>query len=295
MRLADIWSHAIIASEAKSLVKGLKEGDIVIAISQSGETIDTLTAVRYAKERGASVIAISNVIDSAIPRESHYSIYTRAGPEIGVAATKTFTTQVALLTYLAIKVAELRRTISKRKANDLVSCLREIPDIASNVIALAEAKARRLAKRIANVRNVYYLGRGLGVPTSMEGALKLKEIAYIHAEAYPAGESKHGPIALVEKDFPVMFTVLNDENYELILSNIEEMKARGAWIISVAPRNTSEVHKLSDEVFEMPNILPEVSPIIYIIPYQLLAYYTATTKGFDPDKPRNLAKTVTVI
>ena len=293
--LANIWSQAVISSEAKWLVKGLKENDVVIAISQSGETIDTLTAVRYAKQQGARTIAISNVIDSAIPRETHHVIYTRAGPEIGVAATKTFTTQVILLTYIALKVAKVKRSSLSKNIDDLIIELKQIPDIASKVITLIEAKARKLAKRFAQINNAFYLGRGLGVPIAMEGALKLKEIAYVHAEAYPAGESKHGPIALVERGFPVIFTVLNDESYELILSNIEEMRARGAWIISVAPNNAMEVRKLSHEIFELPNIPPELAPAIYIMPYQLLAYYTATTKGLDPDKPRNLAKTVTVI
>ena len=293
--LANTWSQAIISSEAKWLVRGLREGDVVIAISQSGETIDTLTAVRYAKQQGACTIAISNVIDSAIPRETHYAIYTRAGPEIGVAATKTFTTQVVLLTYIALKVAKTKKSLPSKNIDYLITELEQIPDIASKVITFIEAKTRRLAKRLAHINNAFYLGRGLGVPIAMEGALKLKEIAYIHAEAYPAGESKHGPIALVERGFPVIFTVLNDESYELILSNIEEMRAREAWIISIAPHNATEVRRLSHEIFELPNISPELTPAIYIIPYQLLAYYTATTRGYDPDKPRNLAKTVTVI
>ncbi len=293
--LAGIWSTAIISSEAKWYLKGLSSNDVVIAVSQSGETIDTLLAVREARKRGAFVIALSNVVDSAIPRESDASIYTRAGPEIGVAATKTFTTQVATLTYLAIKLGEYRGTLSNDEASSLKSSLREIPDIVSKVISIHEARAKELARGLASKQSAFYLGRGLGLPTSMEGALKLKEIAYIHAEAYPAGESKHGPIALVEEGFPVFFTILGKEDSELLRSNIEEMKARYAWTVGVVPSSEEEVIKLLHEAFIMPSLSMYIAPIAYIVPYQLIAYYTSVTRGFNPDKPRNLAKTVTVV
>jgi len=293
--LAEISSNAIISSEAKWYIKSIREGDVVIAVSQSGETIDTLLAVREAKNRGALVIALSNVIDSAIPRESDLSIYTRAGPEIGVAATKTFTTQVATLTYLSIKLGEVRGTLKRGLIDEMLSDLRKIPEVVSNVITYHEARTRALAKRLSKKQSAYYLGRGFGLPVSMEGALKLKEVAYLHAEAYPAGESKHGPIALVEEDFPVFFTVLGKIDEELLKSNVEEMKARYAWTIGVVPKSSEEIIRLLRDPIKMPVINPYIAPIAYIVPYQLIAYYTAITRGYDPDKPRNLAKTVTVV
>ena len=293
--LARKRSVAVISSEARWHLKSLGEGDAVIAVSQSGETIDTLLAVREAKSVGALTIALSNVVDSAIPRESHMAIYTRAGPEIGVAATKTFTTQVAVLSYLAVKVAERVGAISGYEASEYVTALRRVPETAAAIIAMHEAKARAVARRMAERTNAFYLGRGYSLPIAMEGALKLKEIAYVHAEAYPAGESKHGPIALVEESFPVLFTAVGRSDGEMIRSNIEEMKARLAWTLAVAPQSLSDVLRAVDVAFKMPD-LPEVAAVVtYVIPYQLIAYYTAVRKGHDPDKPRNLAKTVTVV
>lgn len=292
--LAQMKSYAVISSEIRWFIKGVDDGDVIIAVSQSGETIDTLMAVREARRRGALTIALVNVIDSAISRESHFSIYTRAGPEIGVAATKTFTAQVAALSYLAIRVSELKGTLPRHRVEELKSELSRLPEYMANTIAICEARARSLSRYISSKPSAFYLGRGLGVPLSMEGALKLKEIAYIHAEAYPAGESKHGPIALVDEGFPTIFTILSEEDGNLILSNVEEMKARGAWTIAVAPKKLEKVFKLFDYVFEVPTLMYEVAPATYIIPHQLIAYYTAITRGYDPDKPRNLAKTVTV-
>lgn len=293
--LARKRSAAIISSEARWHLRSLREGDVVIAVSQSGETIDTLLAVREARKAGALTIALSNVVDSAIPRESHMAIYTRAGPEIGVAATKTFTTQVAVLSYLAVKVAERVGAISDHEAGEYVAALRKVPETAATIITMHEAKARAVARRMAERTNAFYLGRGYSLPIAMEGALKLKEIAYVHAEAYPAGESKHGPIALVEENFPVLFTAVGREDGEMIRSNIEEMKARLAWTLAVAPESLKEVLRAVDVAFRMPD-LPEVAAVVaYVIPYQLIAYYTAVRKGHDPDKPRNLAKTVTVV
>ncbi|OYT51054.1 MAG: glutamine--fructose-6-phosphate transaminase (isomerizing) [Desulfurococcales archaeon ex4484_204] len=293
--LAELWSSAMISSEARWYLRSVGDNDVVIAVSQSGETIDTLLAVREAKRRGAIVIALSNVVDSAIPRESDLSIYMRAGPEIGVAATKTFTAQVAVLTYLAAKAGERRGVINGKYLDGVVGDLRRAPSLISRVISVYEGRIRRIAGMLASKQSAFYLGRGLGLPVSMEGALKLKEVAYIHAEAYPAGESKHGPIALIEEGFPVVFTSLGREDGELLKSNIEEMKARYAWIIAVTPKGSEEITKLVDDVFEMPPMKYEASPVVYIVPYQLLAYYTAVSKGYDPDKPRNLAKTVTVV
>ncbi len=295
--IAGVWSIPIISSEMRWYLRSLGKSDAVIAVSQSGETIDTLLAVREAKRMGVLTIALSNVIDSAIPRESDLVIYTRAGPEIGVAATKTFTTQVAALTYLAAELARVKGLMSEGEFTDYVAELKKLPEVIAGVIAQYEAKARSIAKNMVNKNSAFYLGRGYGLPISMEGALKLKEIAYIHAEAYPAGESKHGPIALVEEDFPVVFTALSSEEYELIKSNMEEMRARYAWVIAVVPKTGSiskEVLRLASECIPLPPLNPAIAPAAYIIPHQLIAYYTAVFRGYDPDKPRNLAKTVTV-
>lgn len=292
--LIGVKATAFIASEYSRFRKSIARNDLLIAVSQSGETIDTLMAVRRAKNKGAIIAAISNVIDSAIPRESHIAVYTRAGPEIGVAATKTFTTQVLLLTWIVIKAAEIKGELPPRRTSEMLDLLKKIPDIVNTTIRIAEPLARKISSEIALKTNAYYLGRGLAVPISMEGALKLKEIAYIHAEAYPAGESKHGPIALVEEGFPIFFTILSDEYKDLIIANIEEMRARGAWIITVAPKDHEKVFNISSFTFKMPRLEYWAETIPYIIPYQLIAYYTSITRGYDPDKPRNLAKTVTV-
>ncbi|MEM2376221.1 MAG: glutamine--fructose-6-phosphate transaminase (isomerizing) [Sulfolobales archaeon] len=292
--LAGIKAHAVVSSEMKWFINSINSDDAVIAVSQSGETIDTLLAVRDARKRDALTIALTNIIDSALARESHLAIYTRAGPEIGVAATKTYTAQVASLALISVKLAEYLRTCPESKLSELKSELRELPDILSTVISVSEPKARALSSIIGTKHSMYFLGRGLGLPTSMEGALKLKEVSYIHAEAYPAGESKHGPIALVDEGFPVSFTILGDE-IDTIFSNVEEMRARGAWTLAVMPKGFEKISKYFNYVFELHRISYELAPAVYIVPYQLLAYYTALSRGYDPDKPRNLAKTVTVV
>ena len=267
-----INSTPLIASEYYN-IKG-KKGDFVIAISQSGETIDVLQAIRKLKGEGGRIASITNVIESAIARESEYKIYMRAGPEIGVAATKTFTTQlVSLLIIYSILTKENLKKFEK--ADEEVY----------NALGL-EGYAKKIGEELSRARNIYYLGRGLSLPLAMEGALKIKEVAYVHAEAYPAGESKHGPIALVEKGFPVVF--INDgEMPELLKNNVMEMKARGAKIYVVS---TNKRVGEGDEVYIESKIPPlSIAPII-----QLIAYYASTAKGIDPDKPRNLAKTVTV-
>jgi len=293
--VAGKMASAIISSEASWHLKPVGEGDVVIAVSQSGETIDTLLAVREAKERGATTIALSNVVDSAIPRESDLAIYTRAGPEIGVAATKTFTTQVAVLAYLALRVAERLGSLGRGRVAEMIADLRRLPEVIASIIAIHEARARRVASRMVSCANAFYLGRGYALPIAMEGALKLKEIAYVHAEAYPAGESKHGPIALIEEGFPVVFTALGSHDGRLLRSNIEEMRARLAWTLAVAPATLQEVLRAVDVSFRMPPLTEAAAAVAYIVPHQLIAYYTAVRKGLDPDKPRNLAKTVTVV
>lgn len=283
-------AYALIASEANLYLRGVKTGDSVIAVSQSGETIDTLLAVRESKKRGARVIAIVNNPFSTIAREADTYIYMRSGPEICVAATKTFTSQVAVLSYLGSALDGDSSRLSK-----VLEALKKLPDVATSIIKLSEGVTRNLAKRMASTQSAYYLGRAFGYPISAEAALKIKEVAYVHAEAYPAGESKHGPISLVSQGFPVLFTIVGELD-DLVEGNIEEMKARGAYIATVLPsdRITSVIANNSDLIISLPRISMEVSLVTYVIPYQLLAYYTALERGFNPDKPRNLAKTVTV-
>ncbi len=283
-----------IASEYEVYAPTSSEKDVLIVISQSGETMDSLKALRAFKENGVKVIAVSNVIDSAIPRESDISIYTRAGPEIGVAATKTFTTQTLVLSWLAISHAEALGYLTRNEAEELRDWLGKSSEIASKIIAWNESYALKLSEWFSSRGNAYYLSRGIGVPVAMEGALKMKEISYIHAEAYPAGESKHGPIALVEENYPVLFVIPNHPELEkLILGNIQEMKARGAVIIGIASEDTSLRDQL-DYWFKIPTTHWILTPITHTPPLQLLAYHTAVKRGYDPDKPRNLAKTVTV-
>ena len=293
--LCELDVHTFIASEYRKYTRIANENDVLIAISQSGETIDTLVAVREFKKKGCKIIAISNVVESSIPRESNYVIYTRAGPEIGVAATKTFTTQILVLTILAFRYALMNNLITRDEYSSVIQLLNRLPDITHKILEIHEGKCEKLGKEIARKTNAYYLSRGLGVPIAMEGALKLKEIAYIHAEAYPAGESKHGPIALVEHGYPTLFVILDDYYAEIILGNVMEMKSRDAFTIALLPEKyLDKFNKYLDVYFVMPNIDYRLTPIPYIIPLQLIAYYASVSKGLDPDKPRNLAKTVTV-
>ena len=277
--------RTIVSSEYAQFVKLVDRGDIVIAVSQSGETIDTIRAAREFARRGARVVAVVNVVGSTLDRESDESLYIRAGPEIGVAATKTFTSQVALLSALAKASAEL-------VGEELDVELGRLPEAAREAIESTEGLARELAQRLARAGNIYYIGRGLGVPLAMEGALKMKEVAYVHAEAYPAGESKHGPIALVEEGFPVVVVLPDESVLDKVEGNVEEMRARGARVILVAGRGTRQLR--ANHVLETPKLDPMSNVVLQVIPLQLLAYYTAVERGLDPDKPRNLAKTVTV-
>ena len=274
----------IVSSEYSQFTRLVDRGDLVFAVSQSGETIDTIRAAREFAKRGAKIIAVVNVVGSTLDREADETLYIRAGPEIGVAATKTFTSQVALLSAVAESSAKL-------VGEDLGVELGRLPSAAREVIELTEGLARELAQRLARAGSMYYIGRGLGVPLAMEGALKMKEVAYIHAEAYPAGESKHGPIALVEEGFPVVVVVPDESVLDRIESNVEEMRARGARVILVAGRG---VKLRANHLLETPRLDPISNVALQSIPLQLLAYYTAVERGLDPDKPRNLAKTVTV-
>ena len=283
-----ITAIPIVASEHMLYEPLYDREDVAIAISQSGETIDTIKAAKTMRERGVKVIAVTNVVGSTLTRESDLVVYTRAGPEIGVAATKTFTTQVATLS--AIYIAILR--VLGYDVSTVENELKRLPDIVRKTIENTAGLVKDLSKRIKNRHSLYYLGRGAAVPVALEGALKLKEVAYIHAEAYPAGESKHGPIALVEEGFPTVFIFSDPSTREKTLSNVAEMKARGAYTIGVVP--SGDLEKKVDWAVPMPDVGELIAPVVYVIPLQLLAYFTAVEKGLDPDKPRNLAKTVTV-
>ncbi len=283
-----ITSTPVISSEYATYEELFDRGDVAVAISQSGETIDTIKAVRAMRERGVKVIAVTNVVCSTLSRESDVTIYTRAGPEIGVAATKTFTTQVATLAAVYVSIL---KTLGNNVENYERS-LKTLPNAVRKAIENTAGSAKALAKRMDRP-SAYYLGRGAAVPVAMEGALKLKEVAYVHAEAYPAGESKHGPIALVDEGFPTVFTFSDPSTREKTLNNVAEMKARGAYTIGVVPAK-SDIAKKLDWAIEVPDVDEVVAPVVYITPLQLLAYFTAVERGRDPDKPRNLAKTVTV-
>ncbi|MHA2132491.1 MAG: glutamine--fructose-6-phosphate transaminase (isomerizing) [Candidatus Thorarchaeota archaeon] len=286
-----------LASDFPDTVYGaINESDCVVAITQSGETTDTITAVKYAKKLGAKIIAITNIVGSSITRVADHTIITQAGPEIGVAATKTFVVQLTSLALVALALGELTGFIDSGIIEKKRSSLLGMPEIVSDVIAKSEELARRLAGIYHDRPSLLFLGRGISMPTAFEGALKLKEIAYNHAEGYSAGESKHGPIALVEDGFPVVFVAPNDATRNRIIGNIMEMKARGASIIAVIESGDSDLESLSDHVFTIPKgVEPEFSTIAYVVPLQLFSYYVARKKGFDPDKPRNLAKSVTVL
>jgi glucosamine--fructose-6-phosphate aminotransferase (isomerizing) len=289
-----VWS--VIASEADAHEVLFDENTLCLTISQSGETLDIIRPLKWIKAAGTKVVAISNVVDSTIPRMAMETLYTRAGPEIGVAATKTHTTQIALLNRLAIAAGREFGTLQPKESEELQAILQAVPEEVNQTIRRLEVQARRLASRLTTTRSAYFLARGSSMPVAMEGALKLKEIAYIHAEAYPAGESKHGPIALVEKEFPVIFTVPNDKHVEVIQGNLEEMKARGGWIIAVTEEACVEVIGRADESFVVPSARsdPMTTTILMVVPLQMIAYYTAVAREYSPDKPRNLAKSVTV-
>ena len=268
--------------------------DVVIAISQSGETADTLAAIEIAKEKGATVLGICNVIGSSISRVTDAGVYTHAGPEIGVASTKAFTAQVAVLTMFAIRLAELTGYIPKSKIMELIHELDLIPEKIKTTLERSKDITKEIAMKMKDVHNALYLGRLQNFPVALEGALKLKEISYIHAEGYPAAEMKHGPIALIDKDMPVIFIATNKSTYEKVVSNVQEVKARQGKIISVVTEGDVLVKEMSDYVIEIPDTECTYAPLLATIPLQLLAYYIAVYRGCNVDQPRNLAKSVTV-
>jgi len=281
------------ASEFRYRNPILSSDDVVIAISQSGETADTLAALRMAKEKGATILGICNVVGSSVARETDGGVYTHAGVEIGVASTKAFTAQVTVLTLLAFKLAKEKGKISPGLYLDLITELTEIPDKLKSIL-VKHPHIKEVAAKYKDAINALYLGRGYLFPVALEGALKLKEISYIHAEGYAAGEMKHGPIALVDDNLPVIVVAAKDHYYEKIVSNIQEVKARKGNIIAVVTEGDDVLKDMVNDVFEIPKSHPAVAPLLAIVPLQLFSYYIAVMRGCDVDQPRNLAKSVTV-
>jgi glucosamine--fructose-6-phosphate aminotransferase (isomerizing) len=266
---------------------------LVVAISQSGETADTLFAVKAAKKQGAKILGISNVVDSSLARESHAILYTHTGPEIGVAATKTFTAQILVLLLLALYLGQIKGSLKKAQAQELVKHILEIPSCLEEMLKQAP-QIRELALKHTDSDDCLFIGRGPQFPIALEGALKLKEISYLHAEGYPAGELKHGPIALIDQGSPVVAIALQDGYYEKMLSNIQEVLSREASVIALATAGDRRIAETVQDVVYLPALHPWVMPILSAVPLQLLAYYLADQRGHDVDQPRNLAKSVTV-
>jgi glucosamine--fructose-6-phosphate aminotransferase (isomerizing) len=281
------------ASEFRYRNPVIHKGDVIIAISQSGETADTLVAIEKAKEQGALIFGVLNVVGSSIARASHAGAYTHAGPEIGVASTKAFTAQLAVLTMIALKLAQEKGTIDNKRFMHLLNELHEIPEKVSLILRDTD-KIRKIAAKYKDAKDFLYLGRGYNFPVALEGALKLKEISYIHAEGYPAAEMKHGPIALVDDTLPVVFIATRDAYHEKIISNIQEIKARRGKVLAVVTEGDETITQLADEVMVVPEADELVAPMLNVIPMQLLAYCIGVMKDLDVDKPRNLAKSVTV-
>ncbi|MGL2962838.1 glutamine--fructose-6-phosphate transaminase (isomerizing) [Flavobacterium sp. RSB2_4_14] len=281
------------ASEFRYRNPIINKDDVVIAISQSGETADTLAAIKLAKEKGAFVFGVCNVVGSSISRETHAGAYTHAGPEIGVASTKAFTTQITVLTMLALRLAKAKGTLSNSDFHRYLQELEVIPEKVREALETNE-KTKEIAEKFKDATNCLYLGRGYNFPVALEGALKLKEISYIHAEGYPAAEMKHGPIALIDEHMPVVVIAPKQGHYDKVVSNIQEIKSRSGKIIAVVTKGDTQVKELADHVIEIPETSDALSPLITTIPLQLLSYHIAVLRGCNVDQPRNLAKSVTV-
>ena len=281
------------ASEFRYRNPIISEKDIVIAISQSGETADTMAAIQLAKEKGATIFGICNVVGASIPRLTHAGVYTHAGPEIGVASTKAFTAQVTALTLMAFYMAQQRGTLTKSQLVQLLTKLDEIPLLVEKCLK-SNDNIKEIAFKFKDVRNFLFLGRGSGFPVALEGALKLKEISYIHAEGYPAAEMKHGPIALIDEEMPVVVIASKNSSYEKVMSNIQEVKARKGIVIAIVTEGDTEVTKMADYTIEIPDTDEAFLPLLATVPLQLLSYHIAVMRGCDVDQPRNLAKSVTV-
>jgi len=282
------------ASEFRYRNPIINKNDVVIAISQSGETADTLAAIKLAKEKGAFVFGVCNVVGSSISRETNAGAYTHAGPEIGVASTKAFTTQITVLTMIALRLAKAKGTLSNSDFHRYLQELEVIPEKVAEALATSNEKAKEIAAKFKDATNCLYLGRGYNFPVALEGALKLKEISYIHAEGYPAAEMKHGPIALIDEHMPVIVIAPKQGHYDKIVSNIQEIKSRSGKIIAIVTKGDTQVKGLADHVIEIPETSDALSPLITTIPLQLLSYHIAVMRGCNVDQPRNLAKSVTV-
>ena len=281
------------ASEFRYSNPVVNQGDILIALSQSGETADTLAALELAKQRGAFVFGICNVIGSSIPRATHSGCYIHVGPEIGVASTKAFTGQVTVLAMMALLIGQMKGTVSDQTVEKIATDIRRIPTLIQDILSQSE-KIEDLAKIFTYAHNFLYLGRGYNYPSALEGALKLKEISYIHAEGYPAAEMKHGTIALIDNDMPSVVIAIKDNVYDKTVNNIQQVKARGGKVVAIVTEGDTVVRNMADYVIEVPEISECLTPLLTAIPLQLLAYYIAVNKGRDVDQPRNLAKSVTV-
>jgi len=291
--LARIPVEVDLASEFRYRDPILGPGDLVVAVSQSGETLDTMEAIREAKKKGAKVLAISNVVESSIPRLADHAFYTHAGPEIGVASTKAFTTQLVAITLLAIYLGRRTGKVSRERARELLAELVALPNKMRDVVE-SGAQLQVLARRYGHGHGFLFLGRGAQYPIALEGALKLKEISYIHAEGYAAGEMKHGPIALIDETLPVVVLAPRGPHYEKVVSNLAEVRARQGKVLAIATKGDAEIGGHADDVILVPDSAIELQPILTVLPLQLLAYYVADFKGTDIDQPRNLAKSVTV-
>jgi glucosamine--fructose-6-phosphate aminotransferase (isomerizing) len=291
--LARIPVEVEYASEFRYRNPIIEEGDIVIAISQSGETADTLAALELAKSKGAIILGICNVVGSSISRITHAGSYTHAGPEIGVASTKAFTSQVTVLTLMALSIARNKGVLNEAKFRRIITELELIPDKVSKILQGAD-HIEDISKSYKDARNALYLGRGSSFPVALEGALKLKEISYIHAEGYPAAEMKHGPIALIDEEMPVFVIATKGTSYEKVVSNIQEVKARKGKVIAIVTEGDTQVKEMADRVIEIPDTDENLSPLLTTIPLQLISYYIAVMRGCNVDQPRNLAKSVTV-
>lgn len=290
---ARIPTEVEYASEFRYRNPIINPGDIVIAISQSGETADTLAAIQLAKSKGAIVLGICNVVGSSIPRETVAGVYTHAGPEIGVASTKAFTTQITVLTMMAMQVGLANKGLTEKEFTDLVDELYAIPQKVEQILEKSES-IKQIAEKIKDATNSIYLGRGYLYPVALEGALKLKEISYIHAEGYPSAEMKHGPIALIDEKMPVIVLATKDKSYDKIVSNIQEVKARKGVVIAIVTEGDTTIKELADYVIEVPYSDFALAPLLTVVPLQLIAYYIAVMRGCNVDQPRNLAKSVTV-
>ncbi|MBT4737948.1 MAG: glutamine--fructose-6-phosphate transaminase (isomerizing) [Flavobacteriales bacterium] len=292
-KLARINVEVEYASEFRYRDPIITKKDVVIAISQSGETADTLAALEIAKEHGALTLGICNVVGSSIPRATDGGTYTHAGPEIGVASTKAFTTQITVLMLFALRFSQLKKTVERENYDLLISQLTTAPENIKTLLKQNDI-IEKIARKFKDVSNFLYLGRGLNFPVALEGALKLKEISYIHAEGYPAAEMKHGPIALIDEEMPIVVIATRKDNYEKVVSNIHEVKARGGQLIAIVTEGDTEVKAVADYCIEIPKCFREIAPLFSIIPLQLLSYHIALLRGCNVDQPRNLAKSVTV-